>query len=374
MPTETPPRRQPSARSAGRRLLRSGFVDSLVGPHGIDRYLELVRPHWTPSEPRAQVVRVSRPSAGHAVSLTLRPNAAFAGFKPGQFVNLTVEIAGVRRSRCYSPTTSAHHEGTIELTIKTHEEGLVSGWLAREARAGMVVGLSAADGDFHLPEKRPGHLLLISGGSGITPVLSMLRTLADECHLGRIDFVHYAPTQHEALHTGELENLASRMPGLRLHRSFTREAGAGELDGHFGPKHIARVAADPSAETFVCGPPALIDSVRESWTDAGLDERLHIESFVPPTLAIRTDQAEGTVAFAGAGERVVNDGRTLLEQAEAAGLNPDFGCRMGICATCTCRKSAGAVRNVVSGAISDSEDEDIRLCVSVPVGDVEIAL
>jgi len=372
MPTET--RRRPSARAAGRRLLRSGFVDSLVGPHGIDRYLELVRPHWTPGEPRAQIVRVTRPAAGHAVSLALRPNGAFAGFAPGQFINLSVEIDGVRRSRCYSPTSSAHRDGTIELTVKTHDDGLVSGWLAREARAGLVVGLSAADGDFRLPIERPEALLLISGGSGITPVLSMLRTLADERHAGRIDFVHYAPTTHEALHSADLEELATRVPGLRLHRSFTREPGVGELNGHFDAGHLAQIRPSPEAETFVCGPPALIDAVREAWAATDLADRLHIESFVPPTLAIRTDEAEGTVSFAGAGASVANDGRTLLEQAEGAGLNPDFGCRMGICATCTCRKSAGAVRNVISGAINDAENEDIRLCVSVPVGDVQISL
>lgn len=373
MPTDTRDRRRP-ARSAGRRLLRSSFVDSLVGPHGIDRYLELVRPHWTPSEPRAQIVRVSRPAAEHAVHLTLRPNGAFDGFEPGQFVNLSVEIDGVRRSRCYSPTSSAHSGGTVELTVKTHADGLVSSWLASEARAGMTVGLSAADGDFHLPANRPAHLLLISGGSGITPVLSMLRTLGDERHMGRIDFVHYAPTRHEALHAAELEDLAARMPGLTLHRSYTRETGAGELDGHFSATHLAQIAPNLAAETFVCGPPALIDAVRDTWTEACIEERLHVESFVPPTLAIRTDVAEGTIAFAASGESVANDGRTLLEQAEAAGLNPDFGCRMGICATCTCRKSAGAVRNVISGAVSDAEDEDIRLCVSVPVGDIQISL
>ncbi len=292
MPTDAPIRRRPT-RSVGRRLLRSTFVDSLVGPHGIDRYLELVRPNWTPGEPRAKIVRVTRPDAGHAVCLTLRPNGAFTGFEPGQFINLTVEIDGVRRSRCYSPTSSAHAADALELTIKTHEAGLVSTWLAKEARAGMVVGLAAADGDFCLPSPRPDQLLLISGGSGITPVLSMLRTLAAERHTGRIDFVHYAPTTREALHTRDLAELAQRMPGLRLHRSYTREPGAGELDGHFGSAHLARIGADRDAATFVCGPPALIEGVRSAWTEAGREASLHVESFVPPTLAIRTDVGRG---------------------------------------------------------------------------------
>ena len=80
------------------------------------------------------------------------------------------------------------------------------------------------------------------------------------------------------------------------------------------------------------------------------------------------------MSFARAGERVPNNGRSLLEQAEQAGLSPAFGCRMGICHTCTCRKTAGAVQNLVSGEISSAEDEDIQICVSVPAGDVELDL
>lgn len=357
----------------GRRLLGSTFVDSLVGPHGIDRYLELVRPNWTIREARARVVRVERQTAD-SVTLHLKPNGAFPGYAPGQFVQLTVEIDGVRRSRCYSPAGSAHTGGELELTVKTHPEGLVSRFLAERAHVGMIVGLSPADGDFFLPDERPERLLLVSGGSGITPVLSMLRTLCAEGHTGHIDFVHYAPTPADALYRSELEALAARHPNLRLLRSYTREPGAGELDGHFSTAHLVAIGRHADAETFVCGPPALIDGVRSAWTERGLEQRLHVESFVPPSLAIQTDQAEGTVAFARSGASTANDGRTLLEQAEAAGLSPDFGCRMGICASCTCRKSAGSVRNAISGEISSAEEEDIRICVSVPVGDVQLEL
>ena len=354
-------------------LLRSNLVDNLVGPHGIDRYLELVRPSWTVNEPRGRIVGVERMTAD-SVTLTLKPNSAFAGFRPGQFVQVGVEIDGVRRTRCYSPAGSAHDRGTLELTVKTHSDGLVSRFLAERAQVGMVVALSGAEGDFHLPATRPERLLLLSGGSGITPVLSMLRTLCHEAYSGRIDFVHYAPGPAAALYRSELELIAARHPNVRLLRSYTREPGAGELDGHFGATHLAALGAYADSETFACGPPALLDSIRASWAAAGLDERLHVESFVPPTLAIRTDDPEGTVSFARAGEAAPNDGRTLLEQAEAAGLRPEFGCRMGICHTCSCRKTAGTVRNAITGEVSSAEDEEIRICVSVPVGDVQLEI
>lgn len=371
MPTQTTSRTA-RRQGFGRRLLGSSLVDSLVGPHGVDRYLEIVSPTWAISSPRARVVRIERQTSD-SITLTLKPNAAFIGHQPGQFVQVGVVINGIRRTRCYSPA-SAPGSPLLELTVKTHREGLVSRHIAETAHVGMVVDLAAADGDFVLPAERPDRLLLISGGSGITPVISMLRTLLAERHEGRIDFVHYAPSPDECLYRAELERLAQCHPNLRLHRSFTREAGAGELDGHFSAAHLAAIGAAPDAETFVCGPPALIDSVRDAWTSAGLERRLHVESFVPPALVIRSDEAEGMVSFARSDNSIVNDGRTLLEQAEAAGLSPEFGCRMGICHTCSCRKTAGTVRNALTGEVSSPEEEDIRICVSVPVGDVQLEL
>jgi ferredoxin len=118
----------------------------------------------------------------------------------------------------------------------------------------------------------------------------------------------------------------------------------------------------------------LIESARRIWSEAGSDRLLHVESFLPPSLALPSDQAEGSVSFARARAVVSNSGRSLLEQAEQAGLRPQFGCRRGICHTCTCRKTAGSVRSLLSGQVSSAEQEDIQICVSVPAGDVEIDL
>src|ERR1700678_4128023 len=163
--------------TAPRRLLGSQLVDLLVGPHGIDRYLELIRPELTITDARAEVVAVRRQTK-RSVTMTLRPNRAFGGFRAGQFVRVGVEIDGVRRTRTYSPACSEHgSDRRLELTMTEHPEGLVSRWLIERARPGMLVHLGEAQGDFVLPLARPERLVLISGGSGITPVMSMLRTL-----------------------------------------------------------------------------------------------------------------------------------------------------------------------------------------------------
>ena len=342
-----------------RKVLRSPLVDLLTGPHGVDRYTELVQPTWT-AEARAKVIEVHR-SSTRSVTLLLAPNAAVAGHRAGQHLNLTVEIDGRRHTRCYSP---AGPEGAplIELTVGRHEGGLVSNHLYRFAHPGMVVGLSAPGGDFVLPTPRPRRILFVSGGSGITPVLSMLRTLRAEAFGGELCFVHYARTPEEACYRDEL----ARMSDVRVLHGFTRSA-AGELTGHFDAGHLAAAMPDPDA-VFVCGPPALVEAVRVHCRTVAA------ESFLPTPFVVPETASGGRIMFVDSGIDVQDDGRPLLDQAENAGLTPPSGCRMGICHTCTRRKHRGAVRNLTTGAVSTADEEDVQICVSAPVGDVELAL
>jgi ferredoxin-NADP reductase len=356
-------------RGVAGRLLGSQFVDLLLGPHGVDRYLELIRPSLTVRDARAEVIDVRRQTA-RSVTLTLRPNSAWDGFRAGQFVRAGFEIDGVRRTRTYSPAGSEHGPTRgLELTVTEHPGGLVSRHLRERIRPGAIVHLAAAQGQFVLPSPRPERLVLISGGSGVTPLMSMLRTLCDEDHPGEIDFLHYARTEADWLYEAEVRDLARRHPGVEVAYRATR----GQAGGHLTAEALGEV--DGSTWAAVCGPPSLIDGARQAWSERGGDERgLRAETFTPPTLTVTGEAAAGTLRFLRSDRIAQIGGGTLLEQAEAAGLEPDFGCRMGICHTCTCRKAAGAVRNVRTGQVSDEEDEDIQLCISVPAGDVALEL
>jgi ferredoxin-NADP reductase len=376
-----PPSAPASARRIARRVLGSALAQALTTPHGVDRYVELVAPAFSLSDVRAEVVAV-RHATARSVTLTLRPNENWRGFRAGQFVNLSAEVDGVRRTRCYSPASSAHEPDLLELTVHAVPDGTLSPHLKATARPGTVVELSQAGGDFHLSDARPRALLLISGGSGITATMSMLRTLCDEGYDGPIAFVHYARGGQDLAYATALPALARRHANVRLLRAWTgADAVAGELRGRFGPAHVEAAAAAAgldlaATETFVCGPPGLVDAVSEHWLRDGLEARLHVERFAPPAAMVVAPAdaaaATGSVRFARSGRAVPNTGAPLLEQAEAAGLTPRSGCRMGICHTCTCRKVAGAVRDVRSGEISADPDERIQICVSVPVGDVTL--
>jgi ferredoxin-NADP reductase len=343
--------------TAARRLLASPVIDLLLGPHGVDRYLELIRPSLTVRDARAEVVSV-RHQTERSVTLRLRPNVAWPGFCAGQFARVGVEIDGVRHTRTYSPASSEHARREVELTVTVHAEGLVSRHLKTRVRPGDVLHLGSPQGEFVLPTPRPSRLVLISGGSGITPVLSMLRTLRDEGHDGEIVFVHYARTAADWLYRDELAGF----PGVRVEYVATREGGG----------HVTEAVLDGALDgalAAVCGPPALIEAVRAFWPDP---QRLLTETFTPPRLS--TAGGTGTIHFTRSGRSVAAGDGSLLEQAEAAGLEPEFGCRMGICHTCTCRKAAGPVRNALTGEVSHGEDEDIQLCISVPAGDVALEL
>lgn len=369
---------RPGRRRAGglaERLLGNRLADALAGPHNVDHYLEILRPEWAVKRIRGKVVAVRHQNAD-SVTLTLQPTGTWPGFRAGQHVEIAVEIDGVRHRRCYSPSGSAHRTAkTVELTVRTHEQGVVSQYLKRHAHVGMHVGLSTPQGeDFVLPADRPGRIVLISGGSGITPVLSMLRTLTDEAYPGEIVFLHYARRGTDVLYGDDLDAIAAAHPNVTLLRGLTRGEG-GELTGRFGAEHLARaLPRDADAAAFVCGPGGLVEAVRALWDEQGLRTPLRYEHFAPPELPEIDPDLLGTVTFARSGSTVDASDRPLLEQAESAGLTPTHGCRMGICLTCKCRLDQGQVRDTLTGEIYGTPGEEIRICVASPVGDVTLDL
>lgn len=355
-------------------------ADAFAAPHGVDRFVEQVAPTWSTREVRGRVVDVDRRAEGSVV-LTIAANGNWTDFRAGQYTQLTVEIDGVRHTRCYSMASAATPGGRrFQLGIKAHPEGLVSQHLLARATEGMVVGLTPPAGDFHLPDVRPDRLVLISGGSGITPVLSMLRTLCAEGHAGPVTFLHYATTPEAMLFRGDVVDLAAAHPNVTVLTAFNEAPDAGDLTGFLDEAHLE--AADPlwrDADVFVCGPAPLMDSVRDHYESAGAGHRFHQEAFTLPQFVAETGAVGGSVRFRASDLVVESDGRPVLDQAEAAGLSPRHGCRMGICHTCTRSLTCGTVRNAVTGELtsgpqSDERGVEIRVCVSVPVGDVDIDL
>ena len=354
-------------------LLRSRAVAALTSPHGVDRYLEQVHPMWAVHEVRARIVEVHRevdvPGHPPVATLTLQPTSTWRGHRAGQHVQLGVEPhdgAGAHRRhvRVFSVSSpDSRHGDRFTITLRANPEGLVSRYLVERARPGTMVHLSQAEGDFVLPDRVPDHVVLISGGSGITPVMSMLRSLQRRTHRGRITFLHYAQSPEHQIYADELRAITGHGIEVRL---LHPELG----DPALSPAYLERlVPGFRDVPTWACGPAPLVEAVRGAYGDS---PELRVEYFKPPRTA--TGEAEGSVEFARSGATAANSGASLLEQAEELGLRPEHGCRMGICFSCVSRKREGTVRNVLTGEQSSLPDEDIRICVSAPVGDCVVDL
>ena len=359
---------------AGRLLLRA-----LTTPHGPDRFLEHVAPLAAVDEVRAQVVGVDRSVPGAAV-VRLRPSSTWRGGRPGQFVRLGVEVDGRRRTRCFSlSATTPHDDGLVVLGVRQTPDGVVSRWLVEDAQPGDVLAVSQAQGDVGLDDEPPPgeRLLTVTGGSGVTPVLSLLAALAArQPHAPPpVDVLHFERTRDRLIGGPALADLA-RAAGVVTPRVLeTRGSGPGS--GRFAPARVADV--DPArTRVFVCGPSELAGAVEDWWTSVDGDPaRLRLEHYAPGVSVAAPPPAGSTggqLRFTGSDVEVVDDGRTLLEQAESAGLSPDFGCRQGVCRTCVSPLVGGAVRDLVTGDVTDDPDTTVALCTSVPAGDAAVAV
>jgi ferredoxin-NADP reductase len=355
-------------------LLRSRALAALTSPHGVDRYLEQINPMWAAHEVRARIVDVQRevdvPGEPPVATITLQPTSTWRGHRAGQHVQVGVEINGARRTtRVFTISSPDSHAGDrFTITLRANPDGVVSKFLVEQARPGTLVHLSQAEGEFVLPDRVPEHLVLISGGSGITPVMSMLRSLQRRTHRGRITFIHYARSAAHQIFADELAEIRRTGHGTDLHLLHPEQG-----DPALSPAWLEhKIPGYRDLPTWACGPAPLIEAVQAAYDGS---EMLKVEYFRPPrNWAGPSGEAGGTVTFEKAGRSAANSGATLLEQAEALGLKPEFGCRMGICFSCTARKSAGTVRNVVTGTTSSLPDEDIQICISAPEGDCHMEL
>ncbi len=351
---------QPTPRwwHAGTNAARRLFLDRHAA-----FWLREIDPVWSLDEIRAEVVEVLDETPD-VKTFVLRPNGHWRHVRAGQFTTIEVEIHGVRVRRCYT-ISSRPGVSRPTITVKRTPGGRVSNWLHDRVVPGEVIVLSAPTGDFVLDEPAPAKLLLLSGGSGITPVMSMLRDLDARGAVGDLVFLHYARSERDVVFGGELAKLALRWPRLRVIAHF----------GFFDEKSISEWVPDfAERDTFLCGPPPLMERVERSWAEHEISDRLRRERFVmaAPSAPV-ADGAPTRVTLARSGREVeTSPGRTLLEGLELAGERPASGCRMGICMTCKCRKVSGTVQNRLTGAIASAPDEDIQLCVSHPRSDVTL--
>jgi stearoyl-CoA 9-desaturase NADPH oxidoreductase len=334
-----------------------------------DDYLELINPLWSTQELRGRIERVDR-EAGDAVTVTIKPGFTFDGYEPGQYLRVGVIVDGKHHWRAYSLTSDPQREdGCIAITPKLVSEGTVSPYFVQQVKPGQVVRLGGVEGDFVLPDPIPERILFVSAGSGITPIMSMLRHLDHQEEMNDVVHLHSARTREGVTFGHRLDDLDERHDGYRLHLQLTGEMG------RMGPGDLDELCPDwREREVFVSGPGEMIDAFEEHYEGADLLERLHLERF-QPKLGTAEEGKGGTIVFASSDCETECDGGTpILVAGEEAGLELPFGCREGVCHTCVGKLNSGKVRDLRNGKIHGEEGDTVRTCINAPEGQVEIEL
>ncbi|MEU8340935.1 ferredoxin reductase [Spirillospora sp. NPDC048832] len=361
-------RSRPGAGANRRRLRLAEAARLLTTPLLPEDYLGLVNPLWSATDPRGRVEAVRHEAPG-AATLVIRPGRAWRGHRPGQWVRIGADIGGVRHWRTFSLSSPPRPDGRITVTVKAARDGFVSAHLVHEIRPGALVHLAPADGEFVLPSPLPRKLLFITAGSGITPVMAMLRALTGERGGGGggagadIVVLHSDRTAGDVIFGAELRAMA----GIDLHERHTSS------EGRLKPSELADVCPDwAERETWACGPGAMLDDLAAHWDAAGIPGRLRVERF---RTVLQGGGEGGRITFTRSGVEADADGSTpLLVAGENAGALLPSGCRMGICYSCVGPLRSGQVRDLRTGRVHGEEGEIVQTCVSAAAGPVEIDL
>lgn len=344
-------------------------AQAAVTPRDLDDVLDQFHPLRRGTELRGRVVEV-RPETSASATIVVKPGRDWAGHRPGQYVRVGVDVDGVRLWRTYSLTHGPRPDRCISITVKAIPDGVVSNHLVHRLRPGQMIQLGQAEGEFVLPQPIPTKLLLVTAGSGITPVIGMLRNLFSRAErpatgpASDIVLLHSALTRSEVIFGEELRRYGA-LGWLRLIELHT------DTHGLLDVTDLDALVPDLAERTaYACGPAGLLDALQEHYDARGLP--LNVERFRAPLVAVGDG---GTIAF-DSGLTVEADGSTpILDAAESAGVLMPSGCRMGVCFGCVLPLREGAVRDLRNGQLTTAAPGDgvmIQTCINAPAGECHL--
>jgi ferredoxin-NADP reductase len=353
-----------------KRLLRS--ARGLTTPLVPDDYIALINPMWSTKELLGRIERI-QPETPEASTIVIKPAFDWPGHEPGQYLRIGVSIDGRRHWRAYSLTSDPDHpDGLISITVKHVADGRMSPHFTRRIEPGATVYLGGVEGTFRLPDPLPERLLFVSAGSGITPIMSMLRELERRDALDTscdVVHVHSERRAESVIFRDLLNGMAERHPGYVRHEHFT------ESKDRLGAAAIAELCGDwRERYTLASGPSELLDAITEHWENEGDPGKLDMERF-QPRIGGGADGSGGTVRFRVTDvEAKCDTGVPILVGGEEAGAELQYGCRMGICHTCVGKLAEGQVRDLRTGEVHGEQGDMIRICINAPEGHVEVEL
>jgi stearoyl-CoA 9-desaturase NADPH oxidoreductase len=353
------------------------FNESLFNSNSYKNYLEPMLESWMPgksllfTKARVEQITLEREDV---ISLVLSPDKKWKGFIPGQFIQITMEIKGVLYHRIFSISSALkdfQETGQIRLSIQKQHLGKVTTSIFEDLNVGDYLNISEAMGVFTLQNVYESRLLMIAGGVGITPILSMLKSVEDNSL--SILVLYYATSSKHHLFEKELLEISQRNKNITIHKMNSDEVG------FFSSNHLQNFCPDfKERDLFLCGPEAMDKHVRNVLAENNFNvSKVYAESFTaqksfnPDSKEIK--QVNITLEKSKKEFTVTND-KSILELLENNGQQPKYGCRMGICNQCSCKKVSGVVFNQHDNQLSGTGEEYIKICSTIPMGDIKIEL
>lgn len=334
---------------------------------------------WQSGQQRLECVAVEPVTHDVSRILLALPDGLRCHYLAGQYLPIEVEIDGHPVHRNYTLSSSPSRQGLLELTIKRVEGGKVSNWLLDNIQAGMHLKALPPAGDFYLECASQPQLLLLSAGSGITPMLSMLRNIVDQRLPYQVIFLHSAHSEQDLINRAELDYL-NTFDNIDIRYTLSREAPS-DWQGYTGRLNrgmLLDVAELEQHSVFACGPQAFMQSAKEQLLALGLHESDYFEE----SFGHRDEQAASdapatahNILFDSWDSYVQgNDQQTLLEQAEDAGINLPYSCRGGFCGACRVKLESGEVKVIEDSGLSEQDKQDgfVLACSCKPRSDLVI--
>ncbi len=311
-------------------------------------------------------------------------------YKAGAHINIEFGINGEAVKRTYTLSSSPRNFSSTKqtdefsITIKRVNEGLASNWLFENLKEGGQIKVSQPQGNFVLPYQPAGKILMLSAGSGVTPLMSMLRYLAEAGNRSDIVFLNYSQSPNDIIFHDELEQLSNTHENIDIHFSLERDIDAPSSfstssvhKGRISRKQLSSIAPDIlEREIYLCGPQTFMKATAEILDKLKFEpSQLHLENFTADLSSSTLLGYSAEISFTSL-EGVIQSSpsKTILEEAESAGLKPAAACRTGICRSCRCKKTSGTTVNLITGEESTSAGDYILPCVSVAKTATEIEL
>lgn len=362
---------------SGMRGAITKITDMFAYPLRTSHYVELVNPLWSTHKMQAKVVEVWDETKDSR-TITLKAGANWRNHRAGQHVRVGIPIDGQHYTRTYTISSAPERQdGCFTITVKVLNGGRLSRHIVRNLKVGAHIPVALPQGDFYLPDASPIQPLFITAGSGITPAMSMLRSLQAQQRMPSTVHIHYAPHEFDVIFGQELRQLDREQRYYHLHEVHTRALGDDRsAESYFSLEQLETLCPDwRERDCYACGPSSMLSSLEAAFEQAGLSRKLHTERFLAEFADVPDDAVGGKVRFAASNVDVDADSQTnLLRVAEDAGMNPPHGCRMGICHTCNTTLKSGAVRDLRNGKLINETGAIVQTCVCAAAGDCELDL